>query len=139
MRGKKHSDEVQAQVMAALLAGQGVAEIAEQYQIPDSTVSDLRKRSEAEFGELRRKTKGEQLEALLFNYLTTTLNTLKCQSEIVGEREYVVKQPAGELAVLHGVMADKMVRLLEAAERAKLPSVEPSGVALQPTPSLAGS
>lgn len=118
MRGKKHSDEVQAQVMAALLAGQGVGEIAAQYNIPDSTVSDLRKRAEAEFGELRKQNKGQIIENLLFEYLTSTLQTLKNQSEIAGEREYIFKQPAGEFAVLHGVMADKSIRLLEAIHRA---------------------
>ena len=119
MRGKKHSDEVQAQVMAALLAGQGVGEIAEQYNIPDSTVSDLRKRAEEEFGELRKKNKGEKIEELLFNYLTQTLSTLESQAKVVSEREYIIKQPADSLAVLHGVMADKSIRLLEAIERAR--------------------
>lgn len=118
MRGKKHSDEIQAQVMAALLAGQGVTEVSEQYNLPDSTVSDLKKRVDEEFGDLRTKNKGEQIEALLFGYLSTTLQTLKCQSEIAGEREYIFKQPADSLAVLHGVMADKSIRLLEAIHRA---------------------
>lgn len=106
--------------MAALLAGQGVGEIAEQYNIPDSTVSDIRKRTDEEFGELRKKNKGEKIEELLFNYLTQTLTTLEAQAKVVSEREYIIKQPADSLAVLHGVMADKSVRLLEAIERARI-------------------
>lgn len=121
VRGKKHSDEVQAQVMASLLAGQGVSEVAAEYNLPDSTVSDLKKRVDEEFGDLRNKNKGERIEGLLFDYLTTTLATLKNQAEIAGEREYVFKQPADSLAVLHGVMADKSIRLLEAIERARAP------------------
>lgn len=122
MRGKKHSDEVRAQVMAALLAGQGVSEVATQYEIPDSTVSDLRKALEAEFGELRTK-KGKEIEELLFGYLKSNLVALDAQAKVVSEREYIIKQPADSLAVLHGVMADKSIRLLEAIERAR--SVQP--------------
>jgi transposase-like protein len=105
--------------MAALLAGQGVGEVAEQYNIPDSTVSDIRKAAGEEFGELRNKNKGEKIEELLFNYLSQTLITLEAQAQVVSEREYIIKQPADSLAVLHGVMADKSVRLLEAIERAR--------------------
>lgn len=117
VRGKKHSDEVQAQVMAALLAGQGVGQVAREYNLSKSVVSRLKNSVQMEHLEPK---KGDQIEALLFGYLETTLETLRCQAVIVGEREYVIKQPAGELAVLHGVMADKAVRLLEAAERARI-------------------
>lgn len=118
MRGRKHSAETQAQVMAALLAGQGITEVATQYNLPDSTVSDLKRQLDTEFGEVRNK-KGEQIETLLFEYLKSNLAALKSQADVTSEREYIVKQPAGDLAVLHGVMADKSVRLLEAIERAR--------------------
>lgn len=122
MRGKKHGDDLQAQVMAALLAGQGVNEVAREYNLSKSVVSRIKNSATGEALERLEPKKGEQIEVLLFNYLTTTLRTLEQQSEIVGEREYVTKQPAGELAVLHGVMADKAIRLLEAAERARVPA-----------------
>lgn len=119
MRGKKHSDGIQAQVMASLLAGQGVSEIAAEYKLPESTVREWRSTlSPAQVAELRAK-KGEQIETLLFGYLTQILTTLKAQAEVASEREYILKQPADSLAVLHGVMADKGIRLLEAAERAR--------------------
>jgi len=118
MRGKKHSDEVRAQVMASLLAGQGVNEVAAEYNLPDSTVSDLKRELEQQFGELRNK-KGAEIEELLFGYLKSNLTALKAQSDVASEREYIFKQSASDLAVLHGVMADKSVRLLEAIERAR--------------------
>lgn len=124
MRGKKHSDEVQAQAMAALLAGQGVNEVAAAYSLPESTVREWKKGIPDEQFALVRAKKGERIEELLFDYLTSILATLKKQAEIVGEREYVTKQPAGELAVLHGVMADKGIRLLEAAHRANAPAAD---------------
>ena len=118
MRGKRHSEEVRAQVMASLLAGQGVKEVASQYNLDASVVS--RWKSTIPEGQLQvvATKKGERIEQLLFEYLTETLVTLKEQSILARERDYVTKQPAGELAVLHGVMADKAVRLLEAAHRA---------------------
>lgn len=118
--------------MAALLAGQGVSEVASQYHLDISVVSRWRSAMPDDQLQLVASKKGEQIETLLYDYLTTTLNTLKSQSEIVGEREYVTKQPAGELAVLHGVMADKAIRLLEAAERASQP--RPTPPALSPAP-----
>jgi len=105
--------------MAALLAGQSVNEVATEYNIPDSTVSDLRKIVKQEFGDLRTK-KGEKLENLLFQYLNSNLAALDSQARVVSEREYIIKQPADCLAVLHGVMADKSIRLLEAIERARV-------------------
>lgn len=119
MRGKKHSDEVQSQVMAALLAGQGVNEVAQAYSLPESTIREWRETLNSEqFAELRAK-KGERIEELLFSYLTANLAALEAQAKVVSETEYITKQPADSLAVLHGVMADKSIRLLEAIERAR--------------------
>lgn len=119
MRGKRHSDEIRAQVMASLLAGQGVSEVASQYNLDISVVSRWKAAIPDDQLQVLASKKGEQIETLLFDYLVTTLQSLKNQAEIAGEREYITKQPAGEFAVLHGVMADKSIRLLEAAERAR--------------------
>lgn len=127
MRGKKHSDELRAQVMAALLAGQGVGEVAEQYNLDKSVVSRWKDSIPSDKLQVVATKKGEEIENLLFGYLTTTLKTLTSQAEIASERDYVTKQPAGELAVLHGVMADKSIRLLEAIHRATTPKqLEPA-------------
>lgn len=118
MRGRRHSEEVRAQVIAALLAGQGVMEVASQYSLDASVVSRWRSAIPDDQLQVVASKKGQEIEDLLFKYLTTTLKTLKSQAEIAGEREYIIKQPAGEFAVLHGVMADKSIRLLEAIHRA---------------------
>src|ERR1043165_4338797 len=112
MRGRKHSDEVRAQVMASLLAGQGVTEVASQYNLDASVVSRWKSAIPSDQLQVVATKKGERIDHLLFEYLTETLVTLKEQTILARERDYVTKQPAGELAVLHGVMADKAVRLL---------------------------
>jgi transposase-like protein len=118
VRGKPHSEEARAQAMAALLAGQGVSEVAREYKLDKSLVSRWKKAIPDDQLQQLATKKGNRVEELLFDYLTTVLGTLKKQAEFAGEREYVTKQPADALAVLHGVMADKGIRLLEAAERA---------------------
>lgn len=119
MRGKAHEPEVKAQVMAALLAGQGVAEVARDYRLSESTVREWRNGMDSEEFAIVRAKKGECLEELLFGYLAANLTALRKQVEIASTEDYVRKQPAGELAVLHGVMADKGIRLLEAISRAR--------------------
>jgi len=113
MRGKKHSDDVRARVIAALLAGCGVVEIARELNIPHQSVSNYKKEiPKDKLGELRQK-KGERLDDLVYDYLVQNLETLRAQSKAVSDESYINQQPAGEMATLHGVIADKTIRLLE--------------------------
>lgn len=106
-----HPPEIKAAVMAALLAGQGVTEVAESYNIPQQTVSDWA--NGEQIGEIRSK-KGERIASLTFGYLEAILDGLTKQVQIVSTPEYIGKQSAADVAVLHGVMADKGFRLLSA-------------------------
>ena len=108
---KVHSAETKAAAMAALLAGQGVSEVARQYDhLPSSTVSRWRADARREAG------LSDNVGELLLGYLTANLETLQSQAVFFRDSEWLRDQPAGELAVLHGVMTDKAVRLLEALE-----------------------
>ena len=105
---KHHNPEVRAAVMAALLAGQGVSELAEQYKLPTSTIS---------------RWKGEATEGvtadvgdLLLGYLQENLKTLREQAIAFRDVGWLREQKASDLAILHGVMIDKCVRLLEVME-----------------------
>lgn len=120
-RGKAHSDEVKAQVMAALLAGQGVTQVADQYHLPKKTVQDwLRQVRSADSvkAELDEPEKRDRLAELIGGCLETFLTTIRIQAEQARDPEYIKKQPGSELAVLFGVIADKAFRILEAAESA---------------------
>ena len=101
--------------MAALLAGQGVTEVARAYNLPKGTVGGWK--AEIETEQIRTK-KGERLEGMVFDYLTANFEALRQQAEVASDQNYLRKQSADNLAVLHGVMADKAVRLLEAAAAA---------------------
>lgn len=110
--------------MAALLAGQSVTHVAEQYNIPKSVVSGWKNTlGGAEFEQVRTE-KGARIEALLFDYLGANLTALKAQANVATDEAYLKRFPPQQLAVLHGVMADKSVRLLEALTGVTGPEVE---------------
>ena len=49
-------------------------------------------------------------------YLKGSLHTLQEQARFFADAEWLRKQDAADVAVLHGVLTDKVVRLLEALE-----------------------
>jgi transposase-like protein len=113
---KQYGDETRAAVMAALLTGQTVSAVANAYNLDKSTVSRWRSRIDATALQDVATEKGETIETLLLDYVQQNLRTLKAQSIEVGRAKYIQKQSASELAVLHGVLADKTVRILAALE-----------------------
>lgn len=107
---KEHPPEVRAQAMAALLAGQGVTEVAKEYELPPSTVSRWKAKARKEAG------RSDDVGALLLDYLSENLRTLRAQVVAFRDPEWLHAQEAHAAAVLHGVLTDKAVRLLEALE-----------------------
>ena len=107
---KVYDPEVRAAAMAALLAGQGVNDVARAYRLPPSTVSRWKRNARAEAG------RTEEVGDLLLIYLKENLTTLQRQSVFFRDREWLLSQCASDAAVLHGVLADKTIRLLEAME-----------------------
>lgn len=118
MRGQKYSADVKGAVMAALLAGQSVDEVARAYKVPYHTVYAWQNGlTEDEFKKVQNK-KRDEIGALLMGYLRETLVTLNAQAIFFRNENWLSKQSASDVAVLHGVQADKSIRLLEAIERA---------------------
>ena len=116
MRGKKHSEEVRSEALAALLAGQNVPEIAKKYKLPESTVRDLRNSIESEkFAEVRAK-KQEELANLIEGHLQASLEAAANIAKQAKNAEWLNKQDADKLGVFYGILTDKSVRILEAAE-----------------------
>ena len=106
---KKYSEEKKAAVLAALVEGQSLNQIAKEYKVPRSTVSRW-KNEDVPLNGTQKKDVGE----LLLGYLETNLESLKAQAEYFKTEEWLKKQNAADVAVLHGVMTDKAVRLIEA-------------------------
>ena len=116
---KRHSDETRAAVLAALLAGQGVSEVARQYHLSTGLVSNWKKAflTSEQLEQIKAKS-NDDFSSLLADYLREALVTLKVQVEFFRDNAWLRKQSAHEVAVLHGVTTDKAIRLLEAAQAA---------------------
>lgn len=113
---KHHSPELRAQVMAALLAGQGVNEVARQYGIDQSVVSRWKAKLPA--SELHRiaSQKVESFDELLAGCVRAALQAFTTICKETSRPEYIAKQSASEIAVLAGVLKDKALRVLSAFE-----------------------
>lgn len=105
--------------MAALLAGQGVMEVAAAYNLDEATVRNWkRKIPEERLTEVNAK-KRDRIGDLLAEYVCANITTLQVQAEHARDRTWLKEQSASEVAVLHGVLADKLCRILAAAEQAE--------------------
>jgi transposase-like protein len=112
---REYSDELKAAVMAALLSGQSIASIAADYRIPEGTIKSWASRqANGEIVATVATSKRERIGELLLEYLALNLEALKAQARVFADAEWIKGQAASEVAVLHGVVADKGIRLLEA-------------------------
>lgn len=111
----KYSDETKAAVMAALLTGQSVSSIAKEYKIPHGTVRSWKSRQlNGENVATVAIEKKHEIGDLLIEYLRENLSTLRAQVLAFRDEKWLSKQNAADVAVLHGVLTDKAVRLIEA-------------------------
>lgn len=117
----KYSEETRAAAMAALLTGQSVSQVAREYKLPKGTVSDWKRKARARVKQSRQEsgvgpdpTQKRSLDDMLLEYVEENLTTLKAQAKVFSDEEWLKRYPPSEAAVLHGVIADKTVRLLEA-------------------------
>ena len=110
------STETKAACIAALLSGQGISQVAEAYKVPEGTVKSWRARMKDGSSTVAKiaTQKRDEIGGLLIEYLHANLSTLRSQQTVFSDPVWLEKQEAGELAVLHGVMTDKAIRLLEA-------------------------
>lgn len=112
---KAHSPETKAAVLAALLAGQGVNEVAIAYHLDKATVSRWKKTIPD--GQLQQVAteKRERLVDLIEAHLTASLKGATVAAGQVHDGNWRARQSAENLAVFYGVLTDKSIRLLEIA------------------------
>lgn len=110
-----YDEHIKAQALAALLAGQSPAQVAATFGIPTGTLKSWKSRQAngATVATVATQKK-ERIGELLLEYLEEGLTTLREQLKVFRDPDWLKKQSAGEAAVLHGVIADKQIRLLEA-------------------------
>jgi transposase-like protein len=112
-----YSDQQKAAVLSALLAGQGVTDVARSFGIPEGTVKSWWSRQRnGENVATVATPKREVIGEMLVGYLEETIATMRAQLKVFADESYIKKQSAADAAVLHGVIADKGFRLLEALD-----------------------
>lgn len=110
--------EIKAKIIGDLLAGDSGCVVAERYGVHDSTVSRIK--SSLSVGELQilATEKSNRVKDALYDYLLESIQTLREQLKVARNEKYLQEQPASDFAVLHGVISDKALRLLDANQRA---------------------
>ena len=123
MSKKLYDAETKAAVLTALLAGQSVSSVAREYKIPKGTVSGWRRREidSGSVGVATVATQKEKLEfgELLLKYMYKSMESMISAVEVFGDKDWLRKQDASDVAVLHGIQHDKVMRMIEALDRAE--------------------
>jgi transposase-like protein len=121
-----YDDQKRAAVLAALLAGQSVSQVARDYNVSRGVIINWRDKSGIRPAPVTQE-KADEIGELVANVLHANLYAVQVLAErVAAEEEWFRKQSASDLAVLSGVLTDKSVRILEALESASS-SPEPGG------------
>ena len=124
-RGKPIDPQTREAVMAALLAGMGVSEVATKYRIDKSTASRIKARLQPLPTDERARA---DLSDLLVDCVREILTTVAAQSVFARSEKWLEKQTAAELATLQGSTLDRALRILAALEPGVDQSTDSSGV-----------
>jgi transposase-like protein len=113
MARREYDERTKAEALAALLVSQNVQAVSDEYDIPVGTLKSWKTRH---FQEVMGEA---TLGPLFIEYMEKALKTLIAQLSVMGDEEWLHKQTASELAVLHGVGVDKVMKMVEALNRAQ--------------------
>jgi transposase-like protein len=117
-RGKAHPPELKAMVLASLAAGTSPAEVARQFELDLSIISRWGKQIPQVLQAVATQ-KNRDFGNMLGSYLEELIKTAVEQQKHFRDKEWLQRQNAADIAVLHGVSIDKGIRLFEAANRAQ--------------------
>jgi len=117
-RGKAHPPELKAMVLASLAAGTSPAEVARQFELDLSIISRWGKQIPQVLQAVATQKKRD-FGDMLGSYLEELIKTAVEQQKHFRDKEWLQRQNAADIAVLHGVSIDKGIRLFEAANRAQ--------------------
>lgn len=114
-RGKAHSDETRAAVLAALLAGQSVTKVAEQFALNHKTVIEWRNAAGVGSTHVEPEKRAE-IGGLVADLLRDVLTTLSVQAVAFRDEAWLRESDPAAAATNFGILADKAFRILSALE-----------------------
>lgn len=112
-----YNQKVKGEVIAALLAGQGVSEVAKTYDIDKATVSRWKTSLPQQELQQIATEKKERLVDLIQSHLVASLKGATKCAEQANDDTWLREQSAENLAVFYGVLSDKSIRLVEVGAR----------------------
>ena len=112
--------EPRRQLAAALFSGMSPLDCSMQFGVSVRYAKRILKELVPEM-EAKYRAPGTYGEVpdLIDTYVKGTLESLVAQTKLFSDPDWLRKQAASDLALLHGVLADRAIYLLGAAERAK--------------------
>src|SRR3990167_5830298 len=112
----KYAHDVKAAAISRVLAGEGAAAVGRDLNIPLTTVCGwVATVPKNQIAVVHQRELGE----LVYEYTSEALAALIAQCRKAADPAWLEKQGADGLHLLHGVMADKVIRVLAAVERAR--------------------
>lgn len=114
-RGKAHPPELRASAEALLLAGKTQAQVCSITGLPRQTVSRLAGGLGDQLGQVGIAKK-EAYGELIMGYFTAALRAMISQAEVAGDPEYCRKHDPDKVAILHGVIGDKLAGIATTAQ-----------------------
>ena len=114
--GKPLPPETRAAVLAALLEGQNVSQVAREFHIDRATVIQWRRAAGIDTSHSVSQEKSDQIGELVLRHVASSLRALEALAGVTTNREWLEKQSAENVAVFYGVVADKSHRVLAALE-----------------------
>lgn len=118
---REYSPEVKAAVMAALMDGQSIRQVAREMGVPKGTVEHWGNEAKRLVTSVSvvSDTKRERIGELLIELLVAKIEAQIAISKHAADKVWLLKQDASALAMFYGVSDDKLIRLLEKFESAE--------------------
>lgn len=107
-RGYRLAPEKRAEIERLLLEGNAYSFVAERVGVPYTTVATIAVGVREKIGENRYN-----YVHLVSEYLTEAMNVQIAQVRLLADQAWLHSQNAKDVAILHGVLTDKTLRLLE--------------------------
>lgn len=111
---KQHSENVKLEAIGLYMQGHSYTFVANKLGISVGTAKTWKHNIMPSITAEMRKDWAEQIEYNLYRTIIMAQHAMMEQLEVMSDSEWIRKQTASDLAVLHGVTHDKVVRLLEA-------------------------
>lgn len=109
-----HPEHIKAAAMAALLTGQSAHQVARRFDLSRTTVRRWR---DVAWSTVQNGPQKSTIGVQVMGVVGETLTTQRVQMRAMQDREWLLKQSARDLALLHGTLFDQMVSVAGSLQR----------------------